>query len=123
MKNEKDYIYEYSDLNLFQIRVKLLTGNYKDVIIEFGSSFLTYSEGIQDFTFTYTLYAKPDNLNNIKLMGSNKFETHLQKVLLNIIQDKKKDKKEHSKLMKAASKEGTTSNIKIDTIFYNLQTT
>mgnify|MGYP003342972876 CR=1 FL=1 len=41
LKNKVDYIYEYSDLNLFQTRVKILTGKYSDMIAEYGGSKIT----------------------------------------------------------------------------------
>ena len=38
MKNNIDYIYKYSNLNPMQTSVQILTGEYKDIIVEFGSS-------------------------------------------------------------------------------------
>ena len=119
MKNNQDYIYEYSDLNLFQTRVKLLTGDYKDVILEFGGSYVVQSNDVQDFTFEYTLYDKPDNLLNVTLLGNKHFEEHLKTVLISIINDRKNDRSAHTKLMQAASSWGVTeTNIKIDERFY-----
>ena len=119
MKNNKDYIYEYSDLNLFQTRVKLLSGLYKDVILEFGASFVEQSKDVKNFTFDYTLYAKPERLNTVTLIGDKLFEDHLQKVLISIISHRNKSSREYSKLMQAASQEGAKSKIKIDEKFYN----
>jgi len=119
MKKNKDYIYEYSDLNLFQTRVQILTGEYKGIILEFGSSHIESSQNTNDFTFDYTLYEKPENLIGITLRGNIKFEKYLSELLINIINDRKKDKKEQEKLWEAASVEGVKSNrIKINEKFY-----
>jgi hypothetical protein len=119
MKNKRDYIYEYSDLNLFQTRVKILKGEYSGIILEFGGSKLIQSINIQDFNFTYTLYEIPENLKYIQLNGDVKFERFLSKLLISIIKNRRKDKTETSKLATAASVEGCVSEIKIDEKFYN----
>lgn len=125
MKNKKDYIYEYSDLNLFQTRVKILTGEYKDIILEFADSHLIQRsdkpEG--EFTFNYTLYFKPENLQNLKLIGNKKFEEFLSNLLINIIRDRKKDKKEKQKIEQVAHGDSQfIGKIKIDTKFYPQKT-
>lgn len=120
MKNNKDYIYEYSDLNLFQTRVKILSGKYNGIILEFGASSLIQSCDINNFKFEYTLYDIPDTIN-YKLIGDRKFEKYLSKLLISIIKDKRKDKNEKNKLDIAASVEGCISEIKIDNRFYNKQ--
>jgi hypothetical protein len=119
MKNKRDYIYEYSDLNLFQTRVKILTGEYAGIILEFGGSKLIQALHIQDFNFSYTLYEIPYNVISTQLSGNAKFEKYLSKLLISIIKDRQKDKNEQSKLEKAASAEGCVSEIKIDEKFYN----
>jgi hypothetical protein len=121
MKNKKDFIYEYSDLNLFYTRVKILTGKYSDVILEFGASnlvVLTNKPG-GTFNFDYIIYDIPERLKDTKLRGTEEFEKYLSNLLITIIDDRKKSKKEHKKLMKAASAEGTISEIKIDKKYYN----
>ena len=45
MVNGIDFVYEYSDLNLFKTRVKILTGEYADTILEYGGSILVQSNG------------------------------------------------------------------------------
>jgi hypothetical protein len=121
MKKNKDYIYEYSDLNLFQTRVKILSGEYQGVILEFGSSYIASSSNSnnQVFNFDYTLYEKPANLENIMLKGDRAFETFLSTLLINIINDRKKDKKEQQKLWEAAGVAGVqSSRIKINEKYY-----
>ena len=123
MKNKIDYIYEYSDLNLFQTRVKILTGTYKDIILEFGGSYIERNEDTAEanFTFDYTLYQLPEHLRGIGIRENKDFIEYLGKLLQNIIQDKKNDKKEKYKLMEAASFSGVQNNeIKIDPSFYAL---
>ena len=108
MQNKIDYIYEFSDLNLFQIRVHILTGHYKDVILEFGGSYVESwmqdDEEHHDFTFTYTIYEKPEGLMLVN--GDKEFEQFLSNLLINIVQDKKNDKNDRFKLMEAASVRG-----------------
>lgn len=119
MKNKKDYIYEYSDLNLFQTRVKILTGEYAGIILEFGGSKLIQAFNVQDFNFNYTLYELPENLKSIQLTSNVNFERYLSKLLISIIKDRRKDKTEKGKLEIAASVKGCVSEIKIDEKFYN----
>lgn len=121
MKNKKDYIYEYSDLNKFQTRVKILTGDYAEVILEFGSSYVTRIAGKKggQFTFTYTLYAVPENLATLNLREDEPFQRYISTLLQSIIRDRKKDRKEKYKLMQAASNMGVVDSIiKIDDKFY-----
>lgn len=118
MKNKVDYVYEYSDLNLFQTRVKILGGKYAGVILEFGGSGLTVVGKDASFAFEYTLYEKPETLANIPLRGDPDFEKYLGKVLVSIVGDRRKDKDERAKLDQAASVQGASSNIKIDSFFY-----
>lgn len=121
MKNNVDYVYEYSDLNQFQTRTKILTGPYRDVVLEFGGSLLRQESDVKggQFTFDYTLYFKPDNLNNISLRQDQEFIKFLSKLLINIIKDRRKDKKEKYKLMQAAvNHKFIDTRIKIDDRFY-----
>jgi hypothetical protein len=119
MKKNKDYIYEYSDLNLFQTRVQILTGEYKGIILEFGSSHIESSQNGNNFSFDYTLYEKPESFWKVSLKNNKEFEKYLSKLLISIINDRKKDKKEQEKLWEAASYQGVkSSTIKIDKKFY-----
>jgi len=122
MKNNIDYIYEYSDLNLFNTRVKLLTGDYKGMVLEFGGSGLLQwvngEESGNKFNFDYTIFDMPDeSKSNIK--GKIEFEQYLCDLLITIIEHRRNDKKAHDKLMEAASKSGVkNSKIKIDKKWY-----
>lgn len=119
MKKGKDFIYEYSDLNLFQTRVKILTGKFKGVILEFGGSGLAQHGDNNTFTFEYTLYEKPPELEETQLRGNAQFEKYLADLLVSVIGARNRDKKEHSRLMDAASSEGVKgSKIKVAPHFY-----
>jgi hypothetical protein len=119
LKNKVDYIYEFSDLNLFHIRSKVLTGDYANTIIEFGGSHLMQKTGQKggDFTFNYILYQKPEKYQNVKLIGDSNFEKFLSELLINIINDKRNDKDDKKKLDEAAN-EGNICEILIDEKFY-----
>ena len=108
MKKNIDYIYEYSDLNTFQTRVKILQGKYKDVILEFGTSGLAqWTDSTNNsqnlFNFDYTIYEKPDNLQNVMLLNNKDFELYLKDLLINIINDRREDGTEIYKLREASS--------------------
>ena len=108
MKKNIDYIYEYSDLNTFQTRVKILQGKYKDVILEFGTSGLAqWTDSTNNsqnlFNFDYTIYEKPDNLQNVMLLNNKDFELYLKDLLINIINDRREDGTEIYKLLEASS--------------------
>jgi hypothetical protein len=119
MKNGKDFIYEYSDLNLFRTRVQVLTGEYADTILEFGGSILKQWEDKNQFTFEYELYQIPQHLKDVKLKQDKEFQQFLAQLLVDVIAAKKQDKDEHSKLMQAASTKGAPPcKIKIDPWFY-----
>ena len=51
MQNGVDFEYEYSDLNLLQTRVKVLTGEYSGLVFEYGSSVLAQCEGKNSFIY------------------------------------------------------------------------
>jgi hypothetical protein len=120
MKKGKDFVYEYSDLNLFQTRVQILTGRYKGVILEFGGSLLAQQGDKNTFTFDYTLYEVPEHLACYKLKGTKEFEEFLAYLLVDVIDARNNDPKELSKLHEAASDTGkTSSDIKIKDSFYS----
>jgi hypothetical protein len=119
MKNKIDFIYEYSDLNELQTRVQVLTGEYKDTIVEFGGSNLLQNGSKNVFTFNYELYQIPRKFMNTQLKGNSDFEKFLAYLLVDVVSARKKDKQEHEKLMQAASYFGVKdSKIKIDEKFY-----
>jgi len=120
MKNNIDYIYEYSDLNLFQNRAQILTGKYKDVILEFGaSSIMKYVEDgyiMSRFDFDYDVYENPNNLD----LNNREFELFCGELLTNIIKDREDDPDNYVKLMQAASKQGVqNSKIRISDKWYS----
>ena len=116
MKNNVDFIYEYSDLNLFQTRVKVLTGKYTGMVVEFGGSHVISVLGKHDFTFDWTLYKKPDSGS---VLHDDEFQTFLADLLIAVIDDRNHDEDARDKLMEAASKSGVQSpKIKIPDQFY-----
>ena len=124
MKNGIDFVYEYSDLNLFYIRTQILTGKYAGIILEFGSSMLAQCEADNYFKFDYILYEVPDQFYGPRLRTDGEFNEFLAYLLVDIIDHKNKDPKEHYKLMQAASARGALPNsIKIDPKFYSKQAT
>ena len=114
MKNSKDFIYEYSDLNLFQTRTQILTGKYKDIIVEFGTSGVMTGMGSPMFNFDYTIYRAPNDFE-----PDNKFEDYLGNLLISIVSHRNTDKDAKIKLDEAASFYGVQSSlIKIAKEFY-----
>jgi hypothetical protein len=114
MQNDKDFIYEYSDLNLFQTRVQILTGEYKDIILEFGTSGVMTGLGSPMFNFDYTVYQAPNDFE-----PNSKFEDYLGNLLINIVDHRNSDKYAKNKLNEAASEKGMQSSIiKIAKEFY-----
>lgn len=119
MKNGEDFIYEYSDLNLFRTRVQVLSGEYADTILEFGGSMLAQWDDKNEFTFEYELFQIPQHLKDVKLKQDENFQQFLAQLLVDVIGTRKKDKKEPQKLKQAASVEGAPPcKIKIDPWFY-----
>jgi hypothetical protein len=116
MKNNIDFIYEYSDLNLFQTRAKVLTGKYKGMIIEYGKSGVARGGGKNLFDFTYTVYAYPDSLD--KNTSNEDYITFFSELLTAIVIDRRTDKNAKQKLDLAAMKQNV-SQIKIDDKFYS----
>jgi len=119
MKNNIDFVYEYSDLNLFQTRVKVLTGKYADVVLEFGGSLLTQYEMNNDFSFQYTFYELPKGITLNNINEDPNILQFLSDLLIAVIDARRNDPEEHDKLMEAASYKGKTySNINIDNKWY-----
>jgi hypothetical protein len=119
MKKGKDFIYEYSDLNVLKTRVKILTGKYADTILEFGGSMLAQIGDKNTFTFEYELFQLPRSLANTQLKGTKEFELFLGYLLVDVIDARNNDKKEYEKLTEAASADGMCNSvIKIDDKFY-----
>ena len=119
MQNNVDFIYEYSDLNLFHTRVQILTGKYAGIVLEFGGSVLAQIGNKNTFTFDYILYEVPDQFHSSNLRANGKFNEFLGYLLVDVINARNNDPKEKEKLDKAASaKEKINSNIKINEIYY-----
>jgi len=114
MKNNKDFIYEYSDLNLFHTRTQILTGKYKDIIVEFGTSGVMTGMGSPIFNFDYIVYQAPNDFK-----PDSKFEDYLGNLLIDIVEHRNADKDAKIKLDEAASFYGMQSSIiKIAKTFY-----
>ena len=120
MKNGIDFIYEYSDLNLFQTRVQIFTGKYAGIILEFAGSVLAQIGNKNTFTFEYILYEVPDQFYSPNLRTNGEFNEFLGYLLVDVIDCRNKDSKEKEKLHEAASSKGVKENlIKIDPKFYS----
>ena len=111
MKNGIDFVYEYSDLNLFHTRVQILTGEYAGIILEFGGSMLAQIGDKNTFNFDYILYEVPDQFYGPTLRKDTKFNEFLAYLLVDIIDTKNKDPDELSKLHEAASFKGKTNSV------------
>ena len=119
MENKKDFIYEYSDLNLFKNRVKVLTGLYADLILEYGHSHIERTSDLIKFEFEYELFEVPNKIKNIAVKGNQEFENFLTELLVNVIECRKNDPNEYDKLMQAASVDGVNDSvIEINENFY-----
>ena len=119
MKSGVDFVYEYSDLNLFHTRVEILTGKYAGIILEFGGSMLAQIGDKNTFTFDYTLYEVPNQFNGPKLRADTGFNEFLAYLLVDVVDARKNDSEELSKLHEAASFKGKTNpTIKINDKWY-----
>lgn len=119
MKNGIDFVYEYSDLNLFQTRVKVLTGKYSGTVLEFGSSLLAQEGKHNNFSFEYTFYQLPKTLTTEDIKQDKNILQFLSDLLIAVIDARRNDPEEHDKLMEAASYKGKTSaDIEIDPKWY-----
>lgn len=119
MKNGVDFIYEYSDLNIFHTRVQILTGKYAGIVLEYGGSLLAECLGKNTFTFEYILYEVPDQFYGPSLRKDKEFNEFLGYLLVDVINARKNDPLEKEKLEEAATYEGKTySNIKISDKWY-----
>jgi len=98
MRNNKDFKYEYSDVNLFQTKAEILTGCYAGIKLEFASSGVMSGLGRPIFNFEYQLYETPDNFEI-----TPKFEDYLKDLLISIIDDRNKDPDMKEKLDNAST--------------------
>ena len=119
MKIGIDFVYEYSDLNLFQTRVQILTGKYAGIILEFGGSLLAQLGKENTFQFEYTLYEVPDQFHGPTLRTVSEFNEFLAYLLVDVIASRNNDTKEKEKLEEAASSLGVAkATIKISDKWY-----
>ena len=128
MKNKIDFIYEFSDLNLFHTRVQILTGEYKNLIFEFGGSglmeWIENGEYKNKFDFSYALYEIPEVLNSRQLETNPEFEKFLTQLVIDVIGDRTNDPEWKIKLDEAASVKGMqSSKIKISNEHYTNKST
>jgi hypothetical protein len=117
MKNGIDFLYDYSDLNMYHIRVHVLTGDYAGLIFELGGSGIGQSIEKTTFVFEYTLYKKPDAYKDIVLRGNPEFEKYISGVILKVIETRQSDPDDDKKLGQSF-KPDNKCNIEIDSVFY-----
>jgi hypothetical protein len=103
MKNGIDFVYEYSDLNLFHTRVQILIGEYAGIVLEYGGSGIAQWEDKNLFNFDYILYEVPDKFYGPTLRKSPEFNEYLAYLLVDVISTRNNDPKEKEKLEEAAS--------------------
>lgn len=124
MKNGTDFVYEYSDLNLFHTRVQIITGKYAGIILEFGGSGIAICKDKNLFNFDYILYEVPDQFYGPKLRQEQEFNEFLAYLLVDVIDARNHDPLEKEKLNEAASTGGiASSKIKINNNWYPLKQT
>lgn len=119
MQNHIDFEYEYSDLNVLQTRVKILTGEYTGLVFEYGGSVLTQWEDKNSFTFEYTLYEVPELFDGPTLRKTAAFNEFIAYLIVDVVKARREDKYELSKIHEAASNIGKTyANIPINQKYY-----
>jgi hypothetical protein len=98
MKNNKDFTYEYSGINLFQTKASILSGKYTGIDVEFASSGVMSGIGKPVFNFEYQIYRSP-----INFIITDNFENYLSKLLIAIIDYRNQDDSAQEKLHKAST--------------------
>jgi hypothetical protein len=115
LQNNRDFRYEYSDLNLFQTRVELLTGAYAGTILEYGSSRFEQSPSHHDFYFDYEIYHRPEGINT----AADEFVEYIGRTILAVLAARAVDPEEFDLHQQAASARGKQgSAITIDEAYY-----
>lgn len=115
MKNNIDYIYEYSDLNIFWTRALVLSGKYKDMVVEFGTAYFLHSEYVNSFNLDYKIYTIPFEQFSV----DSESEIFLSNLLLSIVDDRKNDPNDREKLNHSLFLKDTRfCNISIDERYY-----
>jgi hypothetical protein len=117
MRKDVDFKYEYSDLNMYQIRVQMLTGPYAGLIFELGGSGVGQDGVKSTFVFEYTLYQKPAQFENIVLKGNAEFEQYISEVIMKVIETRHNDPEDTKKLA-ASFRISNKCKIEISNQFY-----
>ena len=114
-QNNLDFRYEYSDLNLFQTRVELLTGAYAGTILEYGSTRFEQSPSHHDFHFDYEIYYTPADID----INADEFVEYIGRTILAVLAARAADPREFDLLHEAASASGKQgSAITVDEAYY-----
>lgn len=120
MKPELDYIYEYSDTNFLHTRVKVLTGEYAGLILDYGGATVIRIGDENEFSFQHTFYEIPDVLFSMSEEKNLHFKDFLANLYCSVIEARKNDPDEKRKFTEARMKhDSLVGNIKIDAKFYN----
>jgi hypothetical protein len=117
MKNDIDFVWDYSDLNIYHIRVHVLTGEYAGLIFELGGSGIGQDGVNSTFVFEYTLYQKPTQFEKVLLKGTPEFEQYISEVILKVIETRQSDPEDTAKLRKSFGV-NNKCKIEINSIFY-----
>jgi len=119
MENGVDFEYEYSDLNLFHTRVKVLSGVYTGLVFEYGTSVLAQWGDKNSFTFEYILYEVPNQFEGPTLRKDAGFNEFIAYLIVDVIKARQNDAHEKVKLHEAANAGGKKySSILINKKYY-----
>jgi hypothetical protein len=115
-----DFIYEYSDLNFLQTRVKVLTGEYEGLILEYGGSGIAQWEDKNEFSFKHTIYEAPEKLLHMNESQASNLEKFLALLLCDVVAARRNDPKEKEKMTEAFLRQSSlVGRIKINNVFYS----
>lgn len=111
MKHHVDFIYEYSDLNPLFTRVKILTGQYAGMVLEYGGSVLHQWEDKNEFRFEYILYEVPEPYDCATLRKDAAFNEFIGLLLVDVITARREDPNERLNIREAAADRGIQNSI------------
>jgi hypothetical protein len=115
-----DFIYEYSDITFLYTRVKVLSGGYEGLILDYGGSMIAQWEDKNEFSFEYTIFAAPDKLFKMNEAQAKDFKEFLALLLCDVVAARKDDPHEKEKLTNALLKQtALVGQIKINHEFYS----
>lgn len=117
MKDGIDFVWDYSDLNMYHIRVQVLAGEYAGLIFELGGSGIGQDGVHSKFVFEYILYEKPETYKDVMLRGNPVFEQYLSHLILKVIETRQSDPEDKKKLARSFDI-NNKCNIEIDNTFY-----